>query len=426
METLTLQTLTESIASDGIGMRARVDLEPLGGPDDKVFPASYGVPQGTESKYAREERRIDGQTVPTVLLNSVAAEANRIEMALIEAHRNGDIQIPVVAIDFESAGLPEFGQLSAYEVSHRIYDAALRDSLIDEGSGPVLFRLSNIGRAVTEATPRNAAALFTYAPGSLLAGAWDSTGPKGGRGSKFERAMTSEIIGANSVSGVKVGSRIDVLSIEKGQKIYESTDTDEGWTLDESKARKDKGKAVLFTRKGGDGKAGDPSNINHGNIPPSIDSQAGGVSIDRALQIAVLSFGALRKFRFPVDASGKPFTPEQRTAVETAARTALAALGIVGLVLAYEGDYDLRSRCVLRPTAPLTFELMRRGVKDSVHLTITLDQARQLLADASAACAKAGLPWLTEETTLVPSERLVTLITKSRELGEVTEAIDAP
>ena len=389
MNALTYDVLSSAIAGDGVGLRARIDLEPLGGPGDKVFPASFGVSERAETKYATEQRRFDGMSVESVLLNSVAAEANRVELALLEAFRSGEVSLPMVSIDFAAAGLPEYDRLSVFEVSHRIYDAALRDSLL----GDVLFRFSEVGRAITEATPKSAAALFHYAPGALLFGAWDSTGPRGGRGSKFERALTSEIIGLNSVRGVKVGSRIDVLAIEKGQALYESIDKQEGWTLDESRARKDKGKPVLYSRTGSSGKAGDPSHANHGNIPPTIDTQAGGVSIDKAIQIVVLSFGALRKFRFPVDHTGAPISPDRRAAAEAAARSALAAMGIAGTLLAYEGDYDLRSRCVLRPTSQLTFELMRRGVEKSEVLSVDRNSALSLLTEAVRAATAAGIGW---------------------------------
>jgi CRISPR-associated protein Csb1 len=420
MKPLSFDVLASAIAGNGVGLRARIELEPLGGPGDKVFPASFGVEKNAETKYAVEDRRVNGEKVPSVLLNSVAAEANRIEMAILDAFRTGELAVPMVSIDFAAAGLPEYDRLSVFEVSHRIYDAALRDSLL----GDVLFRFSTIGRAITEATPKNAAALLYYAPNSLLFGAWDSTGPRGGRGSKFERAMTSEIVGLNAIRGVKVGSRIDVLAIEKGQTLYESLDPEEAWTLDEAKAKRDKGKPVLYSRKGSSGKAGDPSHANHGNILPTIDTQAGGVSIDSAMQIVVLSFGALRKFRFPVDHAGAVISVERRAAAENAGRTLLAALGIAGVVLAYEGDYDLRSRCVLRPTNALSFELLRRGVGDGEQLSIDRAGALALLRKATEAATTAGIGWGSEEISLTPSERLVTLIRTSRELGSESEPSD--
>lgn len=44
MSVLTYDVLSSSaIAGDGVGLRARIELEPLGGSGDKVFPASFGV-----------------------------------------------------------------------------------------------------------------------------------------------------------------------------------------------------------------------------------------------------------------------------------------------------------------------------------------------------------------------------------------------
>ena len=42
--------------------------------------------------------------------------------------------------------------------------------------------------------PRDAAALYHHSPHTLVFGGWDSTGPRGARGSKYERAITSEIV----------------------------------------------------------------------------------------------------------------------------------------------------------------------------------------------------------------------------------------
>ena len=61
--TLTHSQLRDAIAGDGIGLRARIALEPLGGSGDKIFPASYGTGPAADSKYAMEKRRVDGATV---------------------------------------------------------------------------------------------------------------------------------------------------------------------------------------------------------------------------------------------------------------------------------------------------------------------------------------------------------------------------
>jgi CRISPR-associated protein Csb1 len=88
---LSLKDLHDSMADGGVGIRARTELEPLGGPGDKLAPPTYGVDSGFPTRYATEQRRVDGQNVPSVVLDSVASQANRLELALLEAVRNGDM-----------------------------------------------------------------------------------------------------------------------------------------------------------------------------------------------------------------------------------------------------------------------------------------------------------------------------------------------
>src|SRR5690606_30433673 len=153
---------------------------------------------------------------------------------------------------------------------------------------------------------------------------------------------------------------IDPAGIElNAGPVYAAADAEEEWTIDEKQARREKGKPVLFSRKGGD-KPGRPSNINHGNIKPSIDSEAGGVTVDYAQQITVLSLPALRRLRFPKDVADEPVAPERRTQVELGARAALAALGLAAVSLQRAQGYDLRSRCAFVPEGPLSFELLDR------------------------------------------------------------------
>ena len=89
-------------------------------------------------------------------------------------------------MDFRGeSDLDDLGRITVLEAPHRLADAIFRDSLL-EGT---LFRLSEMGRAITDARPGNATEMFRYAPTALLFGQWDSTGPKGGLGSKFQRAL---------------------------------------------------------------------------------------------------------------------------------------------------------------------------------------------------------------------------------------------
>ena len=417
---ITYDELREAVTGDGVGVRSRTVLEPLGGRGDKIFPPTYGVDGNAETKYAVESRRVDGADVDAVLLDSVASQANRFELALLEAVRAEELALPVVSVDFrDSENVRDLDLLSSLEAPHRIYDAILRDSLLDGRA----FRLSDPGRAITEATTRSAAALFHYNPATLLFGGWDSTGPKGGRGSKFERAITSEVVAIGISRGVKTGSRLDPLGIElKAATVLESTD-EFGWTLDPEEAVKD-GKNPKPV-KGGSGTPGRPSQINHGNVTPSIVSDSGGVTADEIVATTVLSFVALRRLRFPVDHHGDAVEAPKRRELEGAARTALAALGLAATVLAFEDGFDLRSRCVLAPTGPQEFELLRRSGGEPTRFVLDRDDALALVAAASAAVGELGLPWMTDELLLQPADRLVDLIERSRRLTEASTDDDA-
>lgn len=418
--TIVYEELREAVAGPGVGIRARTDLEPLGGPGDKVFPATYGVDRSATTKYATEERIINGERVPAVVLDSVASQANRGELALLDAHRRGELSLPLISVDFRSVeGLEGFDRISSLEAPHRVFDAILRDSLL----GDTLFRMSDLGRAITEASAKNAAAVFHYAPTTLLFGGWDSTGPKGGRGAKYERVITSEVVGLNAVAGRKTASRIDPLGIEKDAgPIFEAADG--GWTLDPAEATKDgKGQPVEY-KGGGEGGAGRPSQVNHGNVTPSIDATAGGVTVERIVATTVISFAQLRRLRFPTDVAGTTLADGTREGAAVAARTALAALGVAATVLAFEEGFDLRSRCVLAADGDLVFELLRRGSAAGSTFSIDRAGALSLLAEATAAAASAGLPWADEEILLQPADRLVELVRRSMALAAATLTAD--
>ena len=169
---------------DAVAIRGTAMLEPAGGPGDKVFPPTHSVADRRAStRYASEKRRIDGREVECVLLDSVQSQANRMEEGLQELWENKKIALPVISVDFSSAA-PDIGAVTSLTAPHRVADALLRDCLIDG----TLFRLSEIGRSFTDATPKNAAPLFKVCPTGLVFGLWDSTGPKGGLGSKFARS----------------------------------------------------------------------------------------------------------------------------------------------------------------------------------------------------------------------------------------------
>lgn len=418
MTGISYEDLREAVAGASPGVRLRTSLEPLGGRGDKIFPPTY-VPEGrAETKYATEVRRVDGEDRECALLDSVASQANRQELALLQAYRSGQLMFPVISVDFRKVdGLEDLGLISDLEASHRVFDAILRDSL----DGELLFRHSAIGREITEATPRQASALFRHAPTTLLFGGWDSTGPKGGRGSKYERAVTSEIVAIGIRTGKKTASRIDPLGIERqAGPLWEAAGGE--WTLSEDEAVKDeKGKPKAYSRSG-TGEAGRPSQVNHGNVAPSLDTGAGGITADDVIATTVLSFIALRKLGFPI--VGQSSGIGDQLAREAAARTALAALGLAAVTLAIEEGFDLRSRCVLVPTEPARFELLRRDGGEATSFVLSGDDALTLVLQSAEEAARLGLGWAGEELLLRPTDRLAELVRRSRAVAAAEVSAD--
>ncbi len=408
---LTLEELRKAVHGDAVAIRGRSWLQGAGGFFDKVFPPTYVKEGRSENKYAFE-RRVSGndKVSDVVLLDSVASQANRIEEALLEGWEREELPIPVVGVDFSGDNeLADLGFITSLQAPHRIADAILRDS-VQDGTP---FRQTEIGRACTDSRVDNATGMYKHCPTALIFGVWDSTGPRGGQGAKFQRCLVSEIVGIDAVAGVKTGSRIDPLGIEKkAGPVYHLKENESDWTTQEEDAAKEKGKPRLFSRKGV-GEKGSPAEINHSNIPPSIDAKAGGVTFSHAEHTVVLSLAGLRRLRFRMDTEGKPLDKKARPDVETDARTALAALALAGVEYQQQIGYDLRSRSLLIPRGPLSLELVRR---DGQTEEVVVEDAARLLADAVEAARKSGMGWETDEVRLQPTPALLDLIKKSRVL----------
>ena len=389
---MNLATIQKAVSGVAAAFRYRTRLQPAGGEGDKVFPPTYAG-----AVYAREERQINGVKVPCVLLDSVQAQANRLEEALQRALDSGRLKnIPVLNVDFTGLGLlDEVGRVSSLEAPHRIADAILRDSLYDGQP----FRRSELGKSLDQASLQNATPLYKLCPTALVFGLWDSTGPKGGLGAKFQRALVSEIVGVNAEVGVKTSSRIDPLGMRAAAKVIKKTD----------------GSYELAGEKAKD--AVSPSEVNHGNILPVItkSGEAGGVTLDYAEQTVVLSLPALRKLRFPVD--GK--TTLER---DVAARTVLTTLALTAAALAAESGFDLRSRCLLWPEGTMQWELLEKPGQKPAEFTLTAEAAIQLLGEAVDAAEKEGLAWQKEPVRLTPSPNLVALLKRSQDIAAKTPA----
>ena len=427
-ETLTLSELRKAVTENAAAFRCRRRLQPAGGDGDKMFPPTFAG-----AVYAVEQRRVPGrdQPVTCVVLDTVQSQANRMEQALQDAVYADHFTIPMVAVDFSGSDptgnldkdreegrlIDPVGTVTSLQVPHRLADAILRDS---EHNG-VAFRASEVGRSLNTASPLNATPILALCPTALVFGMWDSTGPKGGLGPKFERAVVSEVVGIGAEFGIKTQSRIDpIISKTAGIVLYK--DREGGWTLEEGQAAVEKGKPVKL------GKDGKMSEANLGNVTPGFHKYArgpegidpltgesaregriapGGVTIDYAEQVTTLSLICLRRLRFPVkDGAIDP-------AVDASARMVLAALGLCAATLAFEAGLGLRSRCLLWPDAPMEWELLDRPGEAPRSFTLTGEQAVALLRDAVEAM-DSRLPWRTEPITLKPSAKLLELVRRSQ------------
>ncbi len=408
MNKMTLEVLKEAVAGHAAAFRCVTDYQPAGGPGDKVFPPTY---EG--GRYAVEDRLIGGERLPCVLLDSVQSQANRMELALLEAARSGDIALPIIETHFKDKVLLKPIVVTSLEAPHRIADAIFRDSLLEENGEKVMFRKSQKGKILDSADVRNATGLFGLCPTALIFGIWDSTGPRGGLGAKIQRAVVSEMVGINAQPGCKTSSRIDPLQIRKDAglvlKREASDNQNPDWMLSDETAG-------ASTKKGAAKKAGKkPSEINHGNVVPTIDDETGGFTIEKAVQKTVLSLAAIRRLRFPVSDHEKADVQ-----VDLKARTVLAALGLLAAVLVREEGADLRSRCQLIPTQTFMWELLDKPGETPKTFELDAETAMKIFKKALQAALGSKLPW-ENVITLEPHPQLVELVARSQDL-EAREA----
>lgn len=408
---LSLDNLKDAVRA-AAAFRCRRRLQPAGGEGDKVFPPTFA-----EAVYAIEKRRVPGRegAVQCVLLDSVQSQANRMELALQEALDAGKLVLPHVVVDFSDYDpndsgtavggdklIDAVGRLTSLQVPHRLADAIIRDSNLNG----TRFRDSDKGKGLNRASVANATPLFEMCPTALIFGMWDSTGPKGGLGPKFERAMVSEIvgIGAEWHDDYRArGVRCDPLGIRAAVKVIKNAD--KSWRMAEELERKGKKEWP----KG----ATEPSKINHSSVP--FDSKNSGVTIDYAEQSTTLSLIVLRRLRFPINGVA---TEEG----DGAARTVLAALGLAAATLAFESGMGLRSRCLLWPDRPMTWELLNEPGQPPKLFAVPSDTAIAILKQAVSAAERLGMPWPTKPVELKPSSDLVDLVRRSQLTATSEEA----
>jgi CRISPR-associated protein Csb1 len=388
----------QAAVSQCAAVRRRQRLQPVGGKNTTIFPATYPSEfDNAPPIHVLEKRRVNDETVWCVLIDSVQSQANRLEESLLAAVRSGAIEIPYIEVDFTKSSVATVGRITSLDAPHRVYDAIFRDSLLNGTP----FMQSPTGMRLKQARSNNAAALLELSPTALILGAWHSQGEGGGFGAKFPRCVVSEIIGINApveevldrrtgqvighrTAGRRTGSRIDPLGVLRKVVVYEGPN---GWSNKQEEA----GKGAKQVR---------PSELNHGNILPSVEPL--GTTVDYAEQTIVISLAGLRRLAFGEDADN------------AAARSYLATLALLAVVEQDAYGYALRSRCDLVADGRAPWELVKADgtVRE---FNIDLKTARAWYGSALKAAKDAGFAMQLRPTRLVPQPKLISIVQQSQD-----------
>ena len=193
-----------SAAASASALRLIIRLKPANA-DGITYPPTY---EGGQHIF--RPAWIDGKERQAVLLDSVQSQANRIESAILDAHRRKKIAYPDITLVVNASTGRE--TYSVLELSHRVYDAALRMSTYDK----IPFAQSEPGKAIYAARTEKATGLYKHAPITLALGGWDSHGGGGPLVAKLPRLITSEIVGLDAKRVPRGAGRIDPSGHPKG------------------------------------------------------------------------------------------------------------------------------------------------------------------------------------------------------------------
>ncbi|MDW8358718.1 type I-U CRISPR-associated RAMP protein Csb1/Cas7u [Thermus sp.] len=333
--------------------RASILLEPL---MPVVRPAVFEGP-----KIVIEKRYIGNELKDAVLLDSIASMANRMEEAL---HAQRDrLGFNDIAVDFGNGE-----RYSQWRLPHRVYDAAVRDSM---HNGKFFFE-TDLGKQLARGEPQS---LFQWAPNVLLFGGWNSHA-QSGIGARFaarvERAVVAEVVGLDPKTASRPGSRRDPLGVPGDAALPEGMRERAEQIGKESKKLSD---------------------LGYGNIPPTL--QELDVSISEArLHFLVTPLPWIQR-RLPQEA-----------------QEVLLLLALLGLTLLVgDGYLHLRSGTTFRVKGPVRLEVPgEEGME--------LPEPDQLVSRMGEALGKLpeGWRWKGEELVLEPSPALRELVEGQEEL----------
>lgn len=353
------------------------DLEPAAGPQASVAPAKFASRSLNDKRgeFAYERRYLDGVPSQAVIIDSKQSQLNRCEAALALAIADGHptlSRMPRIEVTYQrDSGIEFYSDLT---LPHRVFDGHIRAGSVD---GTPVTQLEAY-RAIRNASPANARAMVDASPISLIFGSWDSS--RSARQGRWRSTLVGEIIGfcADRTPPLRGGARVDPvgMQIRLGEKeLKELADAQRA----ELSAKNYKNATTAKSKSDEVGVSA--SMLGLGGIPPSLDTLAG-VACERIIRAHVLSFAALRQFRFGAGAEG-----------DAACRTLLAALALNGLARS-DAELYLRANCDLREHGPTSVDIDRRGGGRLTLDPLTIADADALLGSALAlAEEKANVQW---------------------------------
>lgn len=370
------------------GIRIDTELVPLGGVGAPVKPAVYV--SGRFQYDFRWEGAQEEEPVSVIVIDSVPAQANRLEEAL-RVHREA-LSLPEFVLDFDGLPLPSHlpRRLSSLQFPHRNADAYLRDARL----GNEDFVRSELGEAIFGATAQTCGPLVAWFPQALLYGFWQSHLGKKRHNAKHARAWISEIVGwrpaamDSRVQGVKG----DPLNLTVDAAVTSNPDDRSVWNLGKN------GKVP-------GGKTERLAGIGHGRVPVTGDGAPGAVSFARVTQRAMVSFAHLRRVRLGNGAG---------EAADAALRALLVALGLHAHQLAFGHGFALRSGAELRPRATEATWLGAEG--DHPCAVGDAGATGALLEEAAEHARGVGVPldgWGEAPVVLTPNSALSEAIRRS-------------
>lgn len=377
-------------ASFEYGLSLKTEFEPVGGAGSPIKPAIY-----SGGVYQEDVRWIDGTKTSVIVIDNVAAEANRVEAEM--KRLSGDLGLPKITLDLGDLELPPHlpSALTSFDFPHRNGDSYLRDSELD---GKPFIR-SDIGKAIFDASATHPVALYEWFPQALLLGFWQSHLGKKRSQAKLARSWFSEVIGIDPATeggsrtramGVK-GDQLN-LSVPYGIEVSEEDQTD--WKL---------GKEQRKTGKSGDSM----SKVGHGSIP------IGGAGAAEPSTLTGVSFRAVRQQTSVSFASLRDVSTGDGTA-DAAGRALLVSLGLLAHVHAFGRSVHLRSGCDLVPVQT-TWTWRGDGGDEPVEVPSPAE-LQELFMQCAKAGEKAGLPvgskW-PQGLTVRPNKQLDEVIRRS-------------